>query len=51
MSCGFRLMRSDADVTELDIDLRVPPDTCELVGISRPSAMGRIVPADQTGMD
>jgi GNAT superfamily N-acetyltransferase len=30
MSCGFRLMRPDVDVAELDIDLRVPPDTHEL---------------------
>jgi GNAT superfamily N-acetyltransferase len=40
MSGGFRLMRSDVDVAELDIDLRTGPDTRELVGISRVPAIG-----------
>jgi RimJ/RimL family protein N-acetyltransferase len=29
VGCGFRLRRPDIDVAELDIDLRVPPDTRE----------------------
>jgi GNAT superfamily N-acetyltransferase len=35
VSCGFRQMQSNSDVAELDIDLHAPPDTRELVGISR----------------
>jgi len=35
VSCGFRLMQSDSDATELDIDLDLRREPRELKGISR----------------
>jgi GNAT superfamily N-acetyltransferase len=50
-SCGFRLMRTDIDVVELDIDLRMPPDSRELDRDLRPLGNRGHVPADLVGLD
>jgi GNAT superfamily N-acetyltransferase len=50
-SCGFRLMRTDVDVAELEIDLRVPPNTRVGSGSVSAGAIGGRVLTDLVGLD